>query len=167
MNGFHCATCGEYHPELPMVLGASAPFAWEQLPANERPLRGELSSDQCWIDGSEFYVRGRLEIPVLGSQEPFTWLVWVGLSRESFTRADELWFEVGRESEPSYPASLQSALPYSPGTLNLAVRLHTRAVGQRPFVEVEPQAHLLYEQQRHGVTLGQVQAIVENALHAT
>lgn len=166
MNGFICTTCGEYHSELPMVLGPAAPAAWEQLPANERAARGELSSDQCVIDDSQFFVRGRLEIPVAGSTESFTWLVWVGLSREYFTRAYEFWFKEGRESEPPYPANLQSALPYSPGTLNLAVRLHTRPVGQRPYVEVVTHEHVLYRQQQHGVTLEQVQAIVESALHA-
>src|SRR6185436_19925409 len=166
MNGFTCATCGEYHPELPMVLGPASPFAWEQIPAADREARGEISSDQCVIDEKHFFLRGRLEIPVKGSPQPFTWLVWVSVSREDFVRAYNLWHEAGREKEPPYEAELQSALPYAHKTLDLSVRLHTRPVGERPFVEVVCQPHPLYEEQQHAVSIERVQKIVEVALHA-
>jgi len=72
MPGFHCATCGSYHEELPLVLGARAPAAWEAIPAAEREARAQLSSDQCVIDDEHFFLLGRLELPVLDGEHPFT-----------------------------------------------------------------------------------------------
>ena len=38
--------------------------------------RCELSSDVCVVDGKYFFVRGCIEIPVHGADEPFVWGVW-------------------------------------------------------------------------------------------
>ena len=90
MPGFHCATCGDFHAEIPMVLGAPSPALWEDIPAGEREGRGDLSSDQCIIDDEYFFILGRLEIPVLDSHLKFTWLTWVSVSRPNFDRADKV-----------------------------------------------------------------------------
>ena len=39
-----------------------------------------LTSDDCVIDGTAFFVRGCIEIPVHGQADPFIWGVWVSLS---------------------------------------------------------------------------------------
>jgi hypothetical protein len=49
-----------------------------------------------------------------------------------------------------------------PTTLNLALNVHTRPIGQRPFLEVEPTDHPLAVEQREGITLDRVREI--NAL---
>ena len=72
---YYCHTCGKHHDELPFAYGTDAPDAWLAIPANERLRRGELSSDQCVIDNEFFFVRGNLEIPVIGQATP---------SREAF-----------------------------------------------------------------------------------
>src|SRR5262245_27847353 len=98
MKGFRCSTCGEYHDELPRVLGAQAAAAYEAIPPGEREQRTSLSSDQCVVDDKHFFVLGRLELPVTDGPHPFTWLTWVSLSKKNFLRASELWHTVGRES---------------------------------------------------------------------
>lgn len=40
-----------------------------------------------------------IEIPVIGSDEVFSWGVWASLSRESLSRAADLWGTPGREAE--------------------------------------------------------------------
>ena len=117
MEGFLCSCCGQYHDDLPQVLGAPAPAAWEAIPASERDERAVLSSDQCVIDNAHFFLLGRLELPILNGPDPFTWLTWVSVSESSFSRASDLWSSEGRESEPPYSARVQSALPYAGGTL--------------------------------------------------
>src|SRR5262249_23941830 len=125
----------------------------------------QLSSDQCAIDNKYFFVLGRIEIPVVGCEEPFVWLAWVLLSQKNFRRASELWCTVGRENEPAYFGWLSSALPYEPSTLNLKVNLHTRPVGERPFIELEPTEHPLAVEQRQGISLARVQEIAERLMH--
>ncbi|MDC4206500.1 MAG: DUF2199 domain-containing protein [Candidatus Manganitrophus sp.] len=164
--GFNCTTCGQYHDELPMCFGPDAPVPWIIIPEHERAQRGELSSDQCVIDDEHFFVLGRIEIQIQGSSDIFCWLAWVSLSRENFERSSELWEAEGRESELPYFAWLMSSLPgYPETTLNLKTHLHTRPVGERPFIELEPTDHLLAIEQREGISLRRVQEIVEIAMH--
>lgn len=164
-TGFHCSTCGQYHAELPLVLGNPAPAAWEAVPPEERTEHCGLSSDQCVVKGEHFFILGRLEIPITDGDQPFTWLCWVSVSRKNFERACELWHQEGRESEPPYFAWVQSALPYPGGTLNLKANLVTQPLGQRPLVKLQESAHPLYVEQSQGITMARVKQIVEAALH--
>ncbi len=163
--GFQCATCGQWHEDVPLCFGPSAPALWFSIPEPERESRCHLSSDQCIVDEKAFFVLGRLEIPIVNSEESFTWLVWVSLSESNFDRASELWNKPGREAEPAYFGWLSSSLPYEPSTLNLKVNLHTRPVGERPYVELQESEHPLSVAQREGMHMYEVQALVERLLH--
>lgn len=165
MRGWRCRCCGEIHDELPMHHGAPAPALWFTLPEAEREERALLSSDLCLIDKQHGFIVGNLEIPVLDSDEPFSWDVWVSLSLPNFKRAWLLWKQPGRESEPPYFGWLSTALPGYPETLHLKTHVHTRAVGIRPLVELEPTDHPLAVEQRQGITLARVQQIAELVLH--
>ncbi|MEO6276652.1 DUF2199 domain-containing protein [Roseateles sp.] len=165
MSGFLCATCGEFHDDLPMCLGASAPALWHSMTESERGDDSGISSDQCVIQGKHFFILGRLLLPVLDGQGPFVWLVWVSLSEKSFLRVNELWEQEGRESEPPFFGWLQSALPYEPTTLSLKTSVQTSPVGERPVITIEAAGHPLAIEQRDGIDMKRVQKIVEAALH--
>ncbi len=167
MKGFRCRCCGEQHDELPMHYGVAAPAVWFLIPEEERQQRCLLSSDQCIIDEQHFFIVGNLEIPVAGVEAPFSWDVWVSLSAKNFARACELWETAGRESEPPYFGWLSTRLPGYPDTLHLETMVHTRKVGQRPYIELEPTDHPLAVEQRQGITLARVQEIAELVLHGT
>lgn len=166
-NGYHCRSCGEYHDELPLVFGPEAPIYWYGIPEPERASRAELNADLCVIDNQHFFIRGRLEIPIRESSETFAWLVWTTLRREDFERVGELWTSIGREREEPHFGWLSTELPvYQPSTINLKTHVHTRPVGSRPFIEVEPTDHPLALDQRNGITWARVQEIAEALLHS-
>lgn len=165
MQGYVCRSCGHYHEDLPLSYGAEAPALWYTLPESERNQRAELSSDQCVIDEQYFFILGRIEIPIRETDRCFAWLVWVSLSETNFARASELWNTEGRENEPPYFGWLSTRLPCYPDTLHLKTLVHTRAVGERPFVEVEPTDHPLAVEQQSGITWKRVQEIAEDVLH--
>lgn len=168
MNGYKCSTCEEFHEGLPFSYGSPAPALWFEIPEDERDDRVLLSSDQCVIDEEHFFILGQLEIPVLDAENDlFSWNVWVSLSEKKFVRMSELWETDGRESEPPYFGWLSTALPcYPEPTLNLKTNVHTRPVGQRPFIELEPGDHPLAIEQARGITMRRVQEIAERVLHA-
>jgi hypothetical protein len=125
-----------------------------------------LSSDQCIVKDQHYFIKGLIEIPVIGSAEPFSWGVWVSLSRENFTRALHVWETPGRESERPYFGWLSTELGlYSPRTTNLKTNAHTRPIGRRPFIELEPTDHPLAVEQRTGITRDRVREIAEAVLH--
>jgi len=163
--GYRCRVCGEYHEELPLHYGSAAPAVYYAIPESERAERTLLSSDQCVIDDQFFFIVGNLDIPIIGHTELFSWDVWVSLSKENFTRAYQLWTTPGRESEPPYFGWLSTQLPGYPDTLSLKTHVHTREVGRRPFVELEPTDHPLAVEQRTGITWDRVQQIAELVLH--
>ncbi|MFI6350977.1 DUF2199 domain-containing protein [Streptomyces sp. NPDC050560] len=163
-DGFICSRCGERHDELPFAYTALAPDVWD--PAYERDPQSMLSSDQCVIRGEHYFLKGMIEIPVTGTDEIFSWGVWTSLSRENFSRAADLWNVTGREAEQPYFGWLTTDLAaYSPSTLNLRTRVHTRPVGQRPYVELEPTEHPLAVEQRSGMSRERVREIAESTLH--
>lgn len=109
-----------------------------------------------------------IDIPVTGSDDVFSWGVWISLSRENFSHAADLWDTPGRESANPYFGWLTTELPlYSPSTINLKTHVHTRPVGERPYIELEPTDHPLAIEQRTGITLERVREIAEAVLNPT
>ncbi|MEU9288964.1 DUF2199 domain-containing protein [Streptomyces sp. NPDC048275] len=146
-----------------MNYTAEAPAVWDPAFAGADDCM--LSSDQCVIRGQHYFVKGLIEIPVIGSDDVFSWGVWVSLSRENFSRAADLWDRPIREAEKPYFGWLTTDLPvYSTTTLNLKTHVHTRPVGERPRVELEPTDHPLAVEQRTGITLDRVREIAAAVL---
>ncbi|PQO43237.1 DUF2199 domain-containing protein [Blastopirellula marina] len=163
--GFYCQTCGAFHEELPMDYGAQAPHLYYDLPEAERATRCELTDELCVIDDEFFFLRGCLEIPILDADRPLVWGVWVSLSRDNFARTAELWETPGREAEPPMFGWLMTSLPLYPNTLSLKTHVHTRPIGERPTIELEPTDHPLAVEQREGISLARVEEIAAAILH--
>lgn len=163
---FLCSVCGEKHAGLPLSYGADAPYYYDVIATEERAQRAEISSDQCVIDDEHFFVRGCVEIQILETKELFVWGVWVSLSEENFCRVQDLWLSPERISEPPYFGWLSTSLPCYPETLSLKTHVHTRAVGERPLIEIEPTEHPLSLEQRNGITLNRVREIAETIFHS-
>jgi hypothetical protein len=163
---FTCRGCGEEHDDLPMSFHAEMPQAWMEIPDGEEEARGQLSSEQCEIDGQRFFMRGLLRIPVHGSDETLDWGVWFELGPDSYQRFCDLWEEEGREREPLHDATLATRLPefLYPETLGLPVQIQTRPVGDRPWVLVTA-AHPLADEQKQGIPPERLQAIWTSLLH--
>jgi len=162
---FKCNRCGQIHQGPPLAYGADYPAAWYDVPGEEREDRVSLGEEQCIIDDRLFLVRARICIPVVDGPGPFEWGVWVSLSEDSFRRMDGLWGTPGRESQPPYFGWLQTNLPCYPSTLNLKTHVHTRPVGERPTVVLEPTDHPLAVEQRTGITMQRVEEIATLILH--
>ncbi|WP_078661708.1 DUF2199 domain-containing protein [Streptomyces sp. NRRL B-24484] len=164
-HGYSCACCGGRHGDVPMNFSSPAPVHWDGSLATDPD--SLLTDDRCVIEGEHFFVRGMVELPVIGSDEVFSWGVWVSLSAGSYARSVEVWDEPGRENEPSAFGWFSTELPvYRPTTVNLKTRVHTRPVGERPWIELEPTDHPLAVEQRTGITMGRVREIADAVLNA-
>ncbi len=162
--GFLCSSCGQEHGGLPFTYGTVAPAYWSE--SLEGGSGNVLGDEQCVIADEHFFLRARLILPVLDSENEFEWGVWVSLSKSNFARATELWASPERVAEPPYFGWLSTELPtYEPTTLNLKTKVHSQPVGVRPTVELEPTDHPLAVEQRTGISLARVQDIAELLLH--
>ena len=162
-----CRCCGRQYGTLPLDFACETPIYWNQLSEEERR-RAFLSADICTI-GEDRFIRGCLEIPVIGRRERFVWGVWSSLSDQSLRRAYELWdvAEIPAE-EPARFGWFSNELKHLYGeqsTLNLKARIRFRAGNLRPLIELEPSDHPLAREQSEGITLERVQEIAAALLH--
>lgn len=141
------------------------PDEWSALTPAQRRSRGELSSDQCVIEPDRFFIRGSLELPVVDGTGPFVWDVWVSLSATNFKRASDRWYDPNRTEEPPYFGWLCNNIIGYPDTLSLKTNVHTREVGIRPYIELQPNDHPLAVEQRERITTARVIEIAETAMH--
>jgi hypothetical protein len=154
-----CRCCGKEFNTLPLSFAAVAPDPWFAIPETERGDRALLGSDQCVIDGKQFFIRGCLEIPILDCNDPFVWGVWVSVSEASFNRIEQLWETEIRDQEPPFFGWLCNQLSVYPPILGLKTNLRLRNSGIRPFIALEPTDHPLAVEQRQGIPLHRVEEI--------
>jgi hypothetical protein len=158
-NRFLCESCETWHESLPLSFSVKAPLAATRIPADELEKRVVITRDQCVIDGTTFFLRGRIVVPVTGLEEPFIWGVWAEVGPKNFIRTHDLWNKKGRESEPPFRGWLDTDLPLYGTTLNLEVDIKTQIVGRRPHFEIISEEHPLGKEQRESITLARVQEI--------
>ncbi|GAA4054694.1 DUF2199 domain-containing protein [Hymenobacter glaciei] len=147
-----------------MCFGAAFPEYYFSIPPEERDDRVELTESLCVVDETHFFIRGRVEIPIIDSDELFCWNVWVSVSEDNFRRTNEVWNDPQRVNEPAYFGWLQTQLPGYADTLNIKTMVHTQAVGVIPRIEIE-EGHNLAEEQQAGITWQRVTELVEIAMH--
>jgi hypothetical protein len=164
---FTCHTCGEEHDLAEISFGADAPLQWNLLSQAERS-RSFLGDDQCEIDSSEgrsFYIRACLEIPIRNTDHTFNWGVWCSLSERSYLEVSEHWDDPARTTIRPHFGWFCTQIPGYPDTAFLKARVHQRAVGMRPSVELEATDHPLAIDQRNGIELERLKEIVLSLMH--
>lgn len=163
LEGFQCHTCGKWHDGLPLDYGYDAPHYWSENLRSDAD--SFLNSDLCVIRKKDYFVRGLIEIPVIGSDRGFRWGVWTSLSKTNFDKIVELWNDPKLLDEPPYFGWLSSSIKSYPETLNLKSNVQSRSVQQRPYIVLESTDHPLPVEQRYGITKERVREIAESFLH--
>jgi hypothetical protein len=158
-HAWTCSCCGTQFDTLPLDYVFGAPCHWFQIPEAEREHRSKRNSDVCLIDGKDIYIRGCLEIPVVGEDRRFIWGVWVSVSKASFRRILDLWDEPVVENEPPMSVLLCNDIDVYPTTLDLKCLLHLRGNNKRPRIELEPSDHPLAIEQRQGISIERIEEI--------
>ena len=164
MFRFKCTSCDDWHEGMP-TFAADAPLHFYGVTAEERGRRCALDSDTCVIDDEFFFIRGCIDIPVIGEQECFSWGVWVSISKENFARFCACFDLAKRAHIGPFFGWLSAALPLYPDTTNLKTRAHLRDDGIRPYIELEPTDHPLALEQRNGIPVSRVAEIYAHYQH--
>ena len=152
-KSFVCSSCGRAHAGVPLSFAADYPDPYANLAPDERDTRAIAGSDQCIIDQREFYIRGCLELPILGTDDVFLWGLWARVKEEVFDEIDDHWESQGRESSIGpYKGRLANALSIYPDTINQRLEIQIRPVGSRPLFILEELDNRLSIEQREGIT---------------
>lgn len=165
--GFVCHICGQAHEEVPLSFAADFPDMYANMSESDRSTRAAISSDQCIIDETLFFVRGCLEIPVLDSTDVFLWGLWALVKEEVFDEISDSWNEIGRETRRGpFKARLANSLSEYPETLNLKLRIVIQPVNTRPLFILEEEEHPLAKAQRNGISRLEAGELSATVLHA-
>lgn len=159
-----CHCCGQEFDELPLSFGTAGPDPWLALNETDRDTRGVIDSDRCVIDDQHFFVRGCLDVPIVGRDEPFVWSIWVSVSEKSFALICELWDTEQRDHIAPLFGWFCNSLPGYPETFGLKTHVYLRNDGWRPSIELEPTDHPLAIEQREGITMARVADIAATCM---
>ena len=166
-KGWACSKCGEWHDGVPFSFAADSPAPYANLNEAERAKRGAISTDQCVIDDKVFFIRGCLEVPIIGYPDPFVWGLWVSVFQHDYEAISSLWDTPGRElKQGPFKGRLSNSLKAYPETFNLRVSLQIQPVGVRPLIYVNEPDHLLALDQKNGTATVRAQEIASIELHA-
>ena len=175
---WQCGSCEEWHTGPALDFGYSEPHYWTEtyetahrwtfLPSGdiENPHSTFLDEDYCAIDDENFFVRGLIHLPVIGTAETFCWGVWGSLSRPNFE--DLLKAEDGpnrAEFQPMFSWLCTQIADY-PDTLSLKMYAHIQEPGLRPHFELQPSEHPLAQEFLNGITPERVKEIMLRRLPA-
>jgi len=164
---YTCRTCGQHHSGVAFSFAADYPDPFANLSKEERDSRATIGSDQCILDSQWFFIRGMMEIPIVGSDQPFLWGVWASVLEEVFDEISDSWELEGREKKCGpYKARLANSLSIYPETLNLKLKLIVQPVGVRPLFLIEEDQHLLAMQQKSGISQQQAVELASFLLHS-
>lgn len=153
--GYFCNECGKYHSEIPMNYGAKAPTAYFNLTDDEKA-KAELTNDYCVVGENRFFLKGQIKIKVEEKDEPFSWNVWVEITREDFEDEQENWNEENRFLRSAFPGTLDTPLGCYPNTLGLKVKVQTQKPGYIPDIQIESTNHPLFFEQENGINMKRV-----------
>ncbi len=154
-----CRCCRKQFDTLSFAYSCPEPDAWRALPEDERSDRGTIWTDTCVIDQSQFFIRGRILLPVIGQTAPFIWGLWARISQESFVRFGQFWDVEKRDHEPPFPAGIANHVPVYPATLDLKCSVRMQNARRRPSFVLESPDHPLANEQRNGITLDRVKEL--------
>lgn len=148
---------------MPYDYGYDRPDYWTEAVSTDA--ESFLNSDFCAIQKQHYFVRGLIEIPIVGSDQSFRWGVWSSLSNANFDRITKLWHDPQLLNEPPYFGWISNSIGFYPQTLNLKANVRSRTLNERPYITLEPTDHPLSIDQRNGMTQERVREIVERVMH--
>ena len=124
-----------------------------------------LGTDLANIGEKHFFIRGVIEIPIIGFSEALNYGVWASLSQKNYQWVYDHWDDTDLHKRPAMFGWLDTQLANYPPTVNLKTNVHLRKK-LRPSVELEPTGHPLAIEQRNGITITRVLEIAhKNGVH--
>ncbi|RGE39725.1 DUF2199 domain-containing protein [Comamonas testosteroni] len=165
---FKCRKCDELHVGSPS-FAFDAPATYKMLSDQEREDWAELTEDLCVIarpEGTQYYVRAILEVPIHGVQEPFLWGIWVSASEHSFHRYLDSYDKP--PEDPGFFGWVSNIIAAYPTQKSRPADVYMQSDGTRPRVvlhRAEDEDDALVIDQHEGISIERAQQLAELALH--
>lgn len=158
-----CSSCDEWHQGPCLDFGYSEPHYWSrELESGSAP-GTYLTDDYCAIRNHDFFVRGIIHLPIIGTGKSFRWGVWGSISRENFEKLRAIPEDEADDLPPMF-SWLSTQLPGYPDTLSLKMYARPQRQNQRPHFRLEESGHPLAQEYHHGITSERVRELMRKLL---
>ena len=171
-----CSSCEEWHTGPCLDFSYPSPYYWRKE-YEESGRRDELapnwnqpasdtfqSEDYCAIENRDFFVRGLVHLPIIGTAETFRWGVWGSLSRENYETLLEMEEDPKRSKLPPMFCWLSTQISDYPDTLSLKMYARVQESGFRPIFELELADHPLSREYHKGISPQRVKELMMTRL---
>ncbi|MBN9672187.1 DUF2199 domain-containing protein [Roseibium aggregatum] len=144
---FVCNCCGKEHVGIP-AYGYDMPVDYFDIPVMDRGKRAVLGTDTCVIDRERYYIKGILDIPIVGYDEPITWGLWAKVTEADYAQYRKLLgldgsaFQATGKIDVTMPG--YNELDKAGQTYALRCDLVGQPVGLRPRILLHPVSHRLF-----------------------
>ena len=166
-----CGSCDEWHTGPCLDFSDDSPAYWSKendkanrlaslLPSWGKRRKTFLNEDYCAIDDNDFFVRGIIHLPIIGTAETFRWCVWGSLSRANFETLQKMDGDPKRTELPAMFSWLSTQLSEYPDTINLKMFAHVQKPDWRPHFELDVCDHPLAQEYHKGITPERVKEIM-------
>lgn len=150
-----CASCEEWHSGPCLDFGYDAPYYWSRKTPDS-----SLNKDYCAIEDRDFFVRGIIELPIIGTSESLRWGVWGSLSKANYETLVEIGDDPKVTQLPPMFSWLSTKIPEYPDTLSLKMYARVLQAGMRPYFEPESSDHPLSREYHDGISPERVKEIM-------
>lgn len=169
-----CHSCEEWHYGPCLAFGFDFPAYWTPddeennqpgwLETGSTELPTTLLTEDICILGDDYFIRGNIPLPIIGTSETFCWGVWGSLSRANFQKVIDMNDDPERVEVPPMFSWLSNNIDEYPETLNLKMYAHIQKLNERPLFELEHTDHPLSQEYHHGITPERVKEIMKRRL---
>ena len=164
---YTCNVCGRSHDDVPMSFAADYPDMYANMTGAERTARATIGSDQCIVDRKWYFLRGCLEIPIIGSDEVFLWGLWASIKEDVFDEISRSWEEEGRERRHGpFKGRLANSPSVYPDSLNAKLQIVMQPVGTRPLFVLEETERPIKLAQASGISRCEAFELAATLLHS-
>ena len=144
-----CSHCGEMHDPAAMEVAFGQPDDYFALAQDAREQRGQIGSDFCRLDG-RYFIRCVAPIPVVDSEQNYSWGIWVEISKDDFRTAQKTWEDDDVSHIPRIDAKLANSLREYKDSKGLKGEIELRS-DSRPFFYILQNSRF-QQDQNNGIT---------------
>jgi hypothetical protein len=161
MATFVCSECNKVHNMSEMTLIHKIPMHCFKIPENERAKRIKVNDDLCSIDGKLYFIRGVLEMPIIGTKETFDWGLWALLEKKDFDKYIELWNAKIAKNMKSFEGFLEGAPRFYPDSNMVDITIQLRSKSKRPLFKIVSEQDEMGLDQRNGITMEKIHSFID------
>ncbi|MFZ2334528.1 MAG: DUF2199 domain-containing protein [Sideroxyarcus sp.] len=148
-----CSCCGKMVPSEDVELAFRLPDVVAALSQDEQDVRCKSTDDICELDGTRFFVRCTIPIPVHERLYEYSIGAWAEIADADFKKIWALWKDENQADEPAIAGVLANDIPLSKRAFGCSVAVKLTGPNTRPHIIIADEGCSIFQEQKYGISL--------------